>query len=347
MKKHSPGSAPVLDPEIPEADRAALLARPDRLIASTRPAPRLLDADGVKSRLIGAVAAVVAGTALVALLAPALIVLLCVLAGLGALAGLCTLMRDWEYGPLAALGGGIFTGMLCHGVAEAIGSTAMRGFLATAAALGGAGWLVWLRRRLALNRTLATHHGSYVIACELDDIATGQLSRVDDAQETVVRSTALLGDAVDTLQAGTAFPHHRWQIAKSLSEQTARRTELAEAFGKDPGPQVRELLAAQRQALAVVTDSTERRIAAIEEYATHLTRALAAHEDLRSYEELRARNTTYEQMLAATVADDLAGDDLHALPCAAQATEATLAARLEELREAGQRLSETARSCAP
>lgn len=187
---------------------------------------------------------------------------------------------------------------------------------AVLAAVSFGGWAAGALRHIgepAAERAVRVHHGRYLVLGDFDQPAAGLLSRAQRAIDTVLGSEAQRAGLLDDVNNSVALPHQEWEIAEALAEHTRLRRERdAQQHGRLSEP-VRALLEPQRRALDLSIRSITERIEALEAYARRTGDADDAYHEWRVLQRLPEQNARYRELLARTVRDDLAREEIHRL----------------------------------
>ncbi|WP_119729355.1 hypothetical protein [Thermomonospora amylolytica] len=161
-----------------------------------------------------------------------------------------------------------------------------------------------LRRARALGR----RRDRYLLPEDFDDEARALLVRAQEAVRAVLGSAVHREGLLDSADNALTLPQQEWEIAQVLARQSSlRRRERRFAESADVTvPEVAAVLGGQHRKLAASVRAVTRRIEALEHYADRVRaadRALHAHRRLRT---LTSAAHEYDDLLAATVRDDLA-----------------------------------------
>jgi len=317
---------PVFDPEIPREDRALLDAAPGRLVAAHLPAPsppRLRPA-----ALVGR-----------ALWVPMIAFFYGVLPG--GWIRLCLLAPGEEEDDLVD---GVFrwggTAVAAMMITPALQIALILLRLGEVAALLAVGsftcWAVAAVRHLrepAAARAARVHHGRYLLPGDFDRVASRLLLRAQRACDAVLGSVSHRAGLLDDAGGPAALSHEEWAIASTLAEHTRLRRDQEERLPEHPSPRLRALVVPQRRALDASVGSVTARVEALEAYARRTLELDEAYREWQAVQRLPERNERYRELLAATVRDDLAREELGRLAGDARRVRAVL---LEETRRASQ-----------
>lgn len=317
---------PVVDPALPEEDRARLLASPAGLTAASEPPPAVPPWGGrtrgdallaVPVATLCGFVPVVAGRVLLG--RRGLVAGAAVQAGLGA----------------AWWGGGLPLFLAAGTVLQLVSWAALFAFE------GGEDEGTELAR---------AHHGRYYLDA---DFGTASLrpwfgvslrrlmERAQTAVATVLESEVNTAGLLDDAANAVVLTQQEWEIAQALAELTriGRQVDRA-AAGGESSARIREMLEPQRQALKASAQALIRRVEALERYAERARAADAAYREWRTVRELEELGADTREMLARTVRDELAVAEIDGL--ADRSGLAPLRDSLEEARQAARVLAEPA-----
>jgi hypothetical protein len=141
----------------------------------------------------------------------------------------------------------------------------------------------------------------------LDDSGRQLLRRAQLAVAAIVSSEACTADLLDSTAAQTALRRHEWEIASTLREITALRTESGTSLpGVSPGPMTEAVVESHRRALALAQQATTARVCALERYAAQVRATDAAQLDWQCALKIAGLNDRYLDLLARTAANDQA-----------------------------------------
>ncbi|WP_344588025.1 hypothetical protein [Actinomadura vinacea] len=181
------------------------------------------------------------------------------------------------------------------------------------AAASFTGWVAGTLRHLrepAAARAARERHGRYLLPGDFDRPAARLLLRAQRASDAVLGSAAHTEGLLDDVENTVVLPRQEWAIASALAEQTRlRRAERPERLS----PRVRALLEPQRRALELSVASIVERIEALEAYAEHTRELDDAYREWEFVRRLPEQNERYRELLAATVRDDLAREEIERL----------------------------------
>ncbi|GAA2169842.1 hypothetical protein [Actinomadura napierensis] len=296
---------PVFDPGIPAADRAALAAAPERLVAASLPAPRppSLTAATVVARMLWI---------------PAFAFFYGVLPG-GWLRVffLASLDQDDLVGGAVRWGRLPVLAMMLTPALQVL--LLLLGQTDAAVALAGvsfAGWVAGALRHLRepdAARAAREHHGRYLLPADFDRPATRLLIRAQRAVDAVLGSQSHGAGLLDAVGNTVVLPRQEWAIAATLAEHTRLRRERRAQQPERLSPRVRALLEPQDRALELSAQSVAVRIEALEAYARRAGEADDAYHESRVLQGLADQNARYRELLAGTVGDELAGAEIRGM----------------------------------
>lgn len=277
---------PAVDPVIPAADRARLLA-PHALLASAcaaRP-PRILDCLPVDPDRRGA--AVDGG------------VMGMTMAGFIAIGGAI----PYAIGVLifqGAVGWQAASGRYALLLAEIIAAVTVVVFGSRIARFGQ------VTGRVPENVAARRYHGRYLLDTDFDASARTMLRRAQDAIDKVLDAEICRAGLLDSAATAQTLAEQEWEIAIALREQgrlRAARSSLP-AAAEGAGPVTAEVLSWQVETAMLADASVAGRVAALEGYAEDVRAADAAYRDWRRAESLGGLRERHLEMLARTAADE-------------------------------------------
>ncbi|KOV62954.1 hypothetical protein ADL00_23665 [Streptomyces sp. AS58] len=165
-----------------------------------------------------------------------------------------------------------------------------------------------------------------------------------DAQELLARAqramTAVLDSKVhreqwlDAQRNEAAFPRQAWAIAHDLRDYSRVARKEHRTPQETDNATVAELLTSRRRVLATSLHGIERRVAALEAYASQVAEADARYAEVREIERLAAGSDELLDLLARTTADDLAVAEIDALTDEAAVVASTFTKALESAKQA-------------
>ncbi len=199
------------------------------------------------------------------------------------------------------------------------------------------------------------HSGRVVEPSSLDESCRQLLRRTQLAIGAILGSEIYAADLLSPAAGEIALRRHEWEIASTLREITALRTEFnANLAGASRGPVSDALLESHRGALALAQEATTSRVCALERYAAQVRAADAARLDWQNALKIAGLNDRYLDLLARTAADELAVAEITSLTEQASAADdafreslhlATMAA--EDLVLPARESSSLRRPCSP
>lgn len=297
---------PVVDPEVPEEERAVLVVHPEALTAAGEPPPARppwggrTPADAGLAVLVGMPCGLLPVVAL-----PFLLGWVGAAAGAVLQAGLIAL--GWF------AGFGFF--LVAAGVLQ---------ILAAVSLFGACGE----DRARRLGRKL---HRGYFVQADFGGQALEYMKRAQRAVTTVMGSEVDNAGLLDEIANTVTLPQQEWEIAQTCAELTRLKRQLRKVRRGDP--KLEEMLAPQWRALELSAEAVGRRVAALERYAASTVAADAAYREWKAVEELEEIGGDVRELLARTVRDDLAVAEIDRLAAATPLTE--LRQRVEEAKRAG------------
>ena len=275
---------PAVDPAVPHADRALLIAhralltpagqeRPARLrdYLPAHPARRLAAVDGAVGGMTSALVIAVFGSVPLAV---------------GTLALQHT--TSWEH---AASRYSLLLAVIIT--------------LATAGVLG-----VRIARfgqpsgRHPAAEAARAHHGRYLTDANFDARSRVLLRRAQDAIQAVLSSQVGAVGLLDPAATRIALADQEWEIAVALREQARLRKRRSELAGASPGPRAATLLGSQEQAAQLADTSVAGRVEALERYAAEVQAADTAWRDWQQTAVVAELEGQHLDMAARTAADE-------------------------------------------
>ncbi|MFD0688558.1 hypothetical protein [Actinomadura fibrosa] len=322
---------PVVDPDLPEDDRALLAAAPEHLVAAGMPAPPppRLTAATVLARLLW-----IPAFAFFYGVLPGGWLRLFFLASLdqGDLMG--GAMR-WGRLPVLAM-------MLTPALQVLL---ILLGSPEAAVVLAGVSFTGWVAgalrhvREPAAARAAREHHGAYLLPGDFDRPAARLLVRAQRAIDAVLGSEAHRAGLLDDVHNTVVLPRQEWAIAGALAEHTRLRRERRAQQPERLSPRVRALLEPQDRALDASVRSVTARIEALEAYARRAGEAGDAYHESKVLQALPEQNARYRDLLASTAGDAVAGAEIEELAEDARRAELALRERVTSALRAGQDLA--------
>ncbi|WP_175596236.1 hypothetical protein [Thermomonospora catenispora] len=165
-----------------------------------------------------------------------------------------------------------------------------------------------LRRARALDR----RRDRYLLPEDFDEEAKALLVRAQGAVRAVLDSAVCREGLLDAADNARTLPQQEWEIAQALARQSVlrrREREIADSADlavPELAAVLEDVLEDRRGRLAASVRAVTRRIEALERYADRVRaadRLLGVHRRLR---ELASSAHEYDDLLAATVRDELA-----------------------------------------
>ncbi|URN00597.1 hypothetical protein LUW76_43360 [Actinomadura madurae] len=321
---------PVFDPAIGGEERALLAAAPERLVPACMPAPPppRLRAATVVARLVWIPAFAIFYGVL-----PGGWLRVCFVASLDE-DGLVGEASRWGRLPVLAmmLTPALQILLLLLGQAEAA-------VVLTAASF--AGWALGALRHVrepAAARAAREHHGRYLLPGDFDRPAARLLVRAQRAVDAVLGSQSHGAGLLDDINNAVVLPRQEWAIAEALATHTRLRRERLAQQPERLSADVRALLEPQDRALALSVRSVTGRIEALEAYARRAGEADDAYHEARVLQGLPEQNARYRDLLASTVGDEMAGEEIRGMAEDARRAEMALRDRVAGAVRAGREL---------
>ncbi|MQY02167.1 hypothetical protein [Actinomadura macrotermitis] len=322
---------PVLDPALPDRDRALLTAAPERLAPASRPAPP------PPRPGIGTIAARLVWIPLFALFYGVLP------GGWFHLFFLASLDEDDLVGGVLRWGRLPLTAMMLTPAVQVV--LLMLGQGEAAAALAAVSFTGWAAgalqhvREPAAARAARELHGRYLLPADFDRPAARLLARAQRAVDAVLGSEAHRAGLLDDVGNNVELPRQEWAIARALAEHTRLRREYRAQEPQRLSPAVRALLEPQRSALELSVRSVTERVEALEDYARRVKEAGDAYHEWQVLQRLPEQNARYRDLLAETVRDDLAREQIERLTADARHAESALRDSIATALRAGREVS--------
>jgi hypothetical protein len=148
------------------------------------------------------------------------------------------------------------------------------------------------------------YHGRYLTDADFDARSRVLLRRAQDAIDSVLSSQVCAADLLDQAAAQAALAGQEWEIAVALREQARLRARRAELPAVSPGTRAATLLAGQTQAADLADASVAGRVAALERYAADVRAADAAWRDWQQAAVVAELDGQHLDMAARTAADE-------------------------------------------
>ncbi|KOV41911.1 hypothetical protein [Streptomyces sp. H036] len=183
-------------------------------------------------------------------------------------------------------------------------------------------------------RRLAAAQQHVVHPRDLTDDARDLLARAQLAMTAVLDSTVHREHWLDAPRNVAAFPRQEWAIARGLRDYSRVARKDHRVLLETDSSAVAELLTSRRGVLATSLHGIERRVAALEAYASQVAEADARFAEVRKLERLAEGRDELLDLLARTAADDLVVAEIDALTGEAAVVAATFSKALESAREA-------------
>ncbi|MGD1220502.1 hypothetical protein AB9Q10_18970 [Streptomyces krungchingensis] len=160
------------------------------------------------------------------------------------------------------------------------------------------------------------------------------LARAQLAMTAVLDSKVHREKWLDAQRNEAAFPRQEWAIAQDLRNYSRVARKDQRTPQETDNATVAELLASRRRVLATSLHGIERRVAALEAYASLVAEADARYAEVREIERLDGGSDELLDLLARTAADDLAVAEIDALADEAAVVAATFTKTLESAKQA-------------
>ncbi|WP_061295203.1 hypothetical protein [Herbidospora cretacea] len=177
------------------------------------------------------------------------------------------------------------------------------------------------------------HQGRYVADLHLRDAEL--LERTQKAVAAVLDSSVNRAGLLDDIANTVTLPRQEWEIAETLAEMTRLRREQRAARKGKVTDRIAEMLDAHDGALRLATESLTGRVEALEDYALRVMAADDAYQEWQTLQDLADDGDAYTELLARTVRDRLATEEINQLTERAARVEATLRQSVRDARKAG------------
>ncbi|MEO3823789.1 hypothetical protein [Actinomadura sp. B10D3] len=204
-----------------------------------------------------------------------------------------------------------------------------------------AGWALGALRHAgepAAARAARENHGRYLLPGDFDRPAARLLVRAQRAVDAVLGSQAHGAGLLDDINNAVVLPRQEWAIAEALATHTRLRRERLAQQPERLSADVRALLEPQDRALALSVRSVSGRIEALEAYARRAGEADDAYHEARVLQGLPEQNARYRDLLASTVGDEMAGEEIRGMAEDARRAEKALRERVAGAVRAGREL---------
>lgn len=181
-------------------------------------------------------------------------------------------------------------------------------------------------------------HGRYLRGDDLDEQSRSLLLRAQTAVAVVRRSTVNGTGLLDDIRNAVALPDQEWEIARTLRTITELRAAQRAIDPERLTGSVTAVLRERQQALNTALASVTERVVALEAYAQRTRVADAAYAEWMTVQELTGRDDEYRELLARTVRDRLADEQVAAMTSEARRIQEALDASVRAARQAGEGL---------
>ena len=159
------------------------------------------------------------------------------------------------------------------------------------------------KRRLRLAYAHADH---YVLAEDLDYPCQQLLRRAQNAVEVILGSKVHRAGLIDTIDNQVTLPEEVWQIAQRLRKLSAMHAEHGKLVPRELPPGMEEAFKPYSNALDAAWTSLSKRVRHLEKYAKQVIKTDKVYQTHRRLEALAARTPDYQRLIAETVHDELA-----------------------------------------
>jgi hypothetical protein len=181
-----------------------------------------------------------------------------------------------------------------------------------------------LNGRAPAEAAAHAYHGRYLTGADFDARARALLRRAQDAVDAVTSSQVYRAGLVDQPAVSAALTEQEWDIALALHEQSGLRARRAELSGRHASAVTARLLDRQFQAAQLAEDSVANRIAALERYVAEVREADAAYRDWWQAAAVAELGDQHLDMLARTAADEHGIAEIEAMSQHARAIQLAL-----------------------
>ncbi|MFE0775432.1 hypothetical protein [Streptomyces sp. NPDC058861] len=183
-------------------------------------------------------------------------------------------------------------------------------------------------------RQLAAAQQHLVRPVDLTSDARQLLARAQRAMTAVLDSEVHREQWLDAQRNEAVFPRLEWAIARGLRDYSRVASKGQQPQRRKDSSAVAALRISRRRVLATSLHGIERRVAALEAYASQVAEADAHFAEVREIEQLAADSDELLGLLARTVADDLAVAEIDALTDEAAVVASTFGKALESAKQA-------------
>lgn len=159
----------------------------------------------------------------------------------------------------------------------------------------------WLRSVTPISPEEREH---YVGPHDLDTTCGLFLSRAQRAINSIIDSDVYKDGLSDVRVSPPMLREHEWAAARDSRNLAQRRSDYMKDSKSPSGPMTSEVLISQRRALDQASNSIERKVSALEQYAETLRNADAMRHDLMRAQEVASRNEKYLDLVAQTAANE-------------------------------------------
>ena len=181
-----------------------------------------------------------------------------------------------------------------------------------------------LNGRAPAEAAARAYHGRYLTGADFDARARVLLRRTQDAVDAVTSSQVYRAGLVDQPAVSAALTEQEWDIALTLREQARLRARRAELSGGHASAVTALLLDRQSRAAQLAEDSVASRIAELERYVAEVREADAAYRDWRQAAAVAELGDRHLDMLARTAADEHGIAEIEAMSQHARAIQLAL-----------------------
>jgi hypothetical protein len=153
------------------------------------------------------------------------------------------------------------------------------------------------------NAAARAYHGRYLTGADFDEPGRALLRRAQDAVDAVTGSEICRAGLLDESATCLALAEQEWDIAVALRDHGRLRRRRAGQARGEVGPETAEVLKWQADAARLADASIGARVAALERYAGEVRAADLAYRDWRRAQALHEQGGQHLDMLARTAAD--------------------------------------------
>ena len=181
----------------------------------------------------------------------------------------------------------------------------------------------------------------YVLPEDLDYPCQVLLGRAQHAAVTILASEVHRAGLIDTIDNRVTLPEEMWQLAQRLAKLSKMHAEHRRIVPRNMPQGLAEAFEPYTTALDTAWTSLSQRVRHLEHYATQVLRADEIFRAHRRLEMLIRRTPDYQRLIADTVRDDLARDQIARLSDQARQVHELFQESIAQARLAGVHLVRT------